>query len=287
MSLSELDSVNRTRWADDAVVDLYATAGTGRTDIWSDPGEQAAVSAIASRVRNAPILDVGVGGGRTTSLLRLLSDHYVGVDYTPEMVEAARRNHPGVDLRLADARDLSQFERNSFGLVVFSYNGLDAIGHVERARALSQLAAVLRPGGVLLYSTHNRSGPCFRATALHPAGSPVAHTWTRGYRIGFATVGALTAPVRLPRAIRNRRRLQRAARDHGSWAVAPNEAHDFGLLLHYVTMAGLHAEVSAAGLVLEAVFDAERGASLPLDADSTEARYFHVVASKPEPARAE
>ncbi|WP_338180469.1 class I SAM-dependent methyltransferase [Jatrophihabitans sp.] len=273
--------MNRTRWSDEAVVEQYSADGGGRMDIWSDPGEQAAVAAVASRVRGVPILDLGVGGGRTTSLLRLLSDDYVGVDYTPAMVDAARLNHPDVDLRLADARDLSGLPRAAFGLVVFSYNGLDAIDHDGRQLALAEMAAALRPGGVLLYSTHNRSGPCFRATALHPAGSPVAHTWSRGYRLGFTAVGALTAPVRLPRAVRNRRRLQPSVRDHGSWAVAPNEAHDFGLLLHYVTLAGVRAELDAVGLVLEAVFDAERGAPLALDSDPTHARYFHVVAAKP------
>jgi len=278
-STSELDRVNRGEWARDRVVGQFGAAGAGdRLDTWSDPGEQAAVTAIASLVRGRPILDVGVGGGRTTRLLRLLSDDYVAVDYTQEMVDACRANFPDADVRLSDARDLSQFETGRFALVVFSYNGLDAIGHFDRLTALAEMARVLAPGGVLLYSTHNLDGPCHRATPLRLAGSPVAHTWTRAYRIGFAILRLLQAPVVLPRAIRNYRRLQALAIGHGSWAIGPNEAHDFGLLVHYVSRAGIEEEVERAGLSVHAVLDAEHGHEVSAGADASAVRYFHVLA---------
>lgn len=282
---SELDRVNRGEWSQADVVRRFGAAGAGgRMDSWSDPGEQAAVSAIAPLVRNGPILDVGVGGGRTTRLLRLLSDDYVAVDYTQEMVDACRANFPGVDVRQADARDLADFDDGRFALVVFSYNGLDAVDHLGRAAALDEMARVLAPGGVLLYSTHNKDGPCYRATPLRPAGAPAAHAWSRSYRLGFAALRVMTAPIQLPRAVRNHRRLRRLAVDRGFWAIAPNEGHDFGLLVHYVTRAGVQREVSEAGLTVEAVLDAEYGNPLAPDDDVHGVRYFHVIGRKPVPS---
>lgn len=102
---------------------------------WLDDGERVAIEAVASELRGLPLLDIGVGGGRTTSLLRLLTDDYVGVDWSPEMVEVCRSNHPGADISQADARDLSAFASSTFKCVVFSFNGLDSIAdHEERAR---------------------------------------------------------------------------------------------------------------------------------------------------------
>ena len=89
---------------------------------WLDNGERATLESVASEVRGLPVLDLGVGGGRTTSLLRLVTDDYVGVDWSPEMVEVCRSQHPGVDIRQADARDLSEFSSFTFKLVLFSFN---------------------------------------------------------------------------------------------------------------------------------------------------------------------
>lgn len=102
------------------------------------------------------VLDLGVGTGRTTRRLAAMARTYVGIDITPGMIERARRLHPGVDLRLGDASDLTEFEAGSFDLVVFSYHGIDYL-HPDRSRqrCLAEVARVLRPGGVFLASRHN------------------------------------------------------------------------------------------------------------------------------------
>src|ERR1700728_306396 len=69
---------------------------------WINVGERTAVLGLADLVRGKRILDIGVGAGRTVSLLRLLSDAYVGVDYTPGQVTACQRRYPHLDIRLAD-----------------------------------------------------------------------------------------------------------------------------------------------------------------------------------------
>ena len=74
---------------------------------FTDPGERAALDLIREEIRKKPILDVGVGTGRTIPLLSPLTADYRALDYLPAMVEASRRRYPGVRIDLGDARDLS------------------------------------------------------------------------------------------------------------------------------------------------------------------------------------
>jgi len=104
-----------------------------------------------------------------------------------------------------------------------------------------------------------RAGPCFRATPLRQAGSPVAHTWSRTYRMLRASAAVVQDPARCP-ALRELAPALAAQSDAGEWAIGPVEAHDFALLVHYVTLRQAHGELDEAGLTLERAFDAERGA---------------------------
>src|SRR3954465_7082675 len=78
--------------------------------------EAVILNSIEMEVRDQPVLDLGVGSGRTTPHLRRISSKYTGLDYSPEMIATCRRSYPGVDFLVGDARDLSAFEAGSFGL---------------------------------------------------------------------------------------------------------------------------------------------------------------------------
>lgn len=78
------------------------------------------------------ILDLGVGGGRTTPFLSRSASRYVGVDYSEEMIRACRAKFPHLQFAVADASDLSQYADASFDSVVFSYNGLDCLAPREK-----------------------------------------------------------------------------------------------------------------------------------------------------------
>ena len=201
-----VDETNRPLWS--GVADEYAIEG------WGDPGEPLALILAADGARGRPVLDLGVGGGRTTALLRLVSSVYVGIDYTPELVDMCRRRHPGTDIRLGDARHLPDVADGSQGLVVFSNNGIDAVDHDGRGRILSEAHRVLGADGVLCYSTLNKDGPLFGA---HP-GNTVGITWQIGSLLPTPTADAVAATGdgvedSGMRAVRNWRRLRgRSAR---------------------------------------------------------------------------
>ncbi|HWI66980.1 MAG TPA: class I SAM-dependent methyltransferase [Nitrospiraceae bacterium] len=102
------------------------------------------------------ILDVGVGGGRTTPYLSAIASRYVGVDYSEEMIRACRSKFPHLRFNVADASDLSQFADASFDSIVFSFNGLDCLAPYEnRENCLRECHRVLKAGGVYIFSTHN------------------------------------------------------------------------------------------------------------------------------------
>ena len=89
----------------DGVRTWYAVDGSGDPLVYlhggfSDAGEQQAIARITQAVLDGDVLDLGIGAGRTTSILAPIARSYVGSDYSPGMVAAARAAHPDVDLRV-------------------------------------------------------------------------------------------------------------------------------------------------------------------------------------------
>ncbi len=56
---------------------------------------------------------------------------------------------------VCDARNMTQFQDESFDFVLFSYNGIDYVGLESRSRLLQEMHRVCKVGGVICFSTHN------------------------------------------------------------------------------------------------------------------------------------
>src|SRR5215467_9359761 len=96
------------------------------------------------------ILDIGVGGGRTSQYLAGTASRYVGIDYAPEMIRICREKFPQWEYLEASATDLSPFECGSFDAVVLSYNMLDDLVPDEsRWHCLEECHRVLHENGFL------------------------------------------------------------------------------------------------------------------------------------------
>jgi SAM-dependent methyltransferase len=92
-------------------------------------------------------LDVGCGEGRLCRMLkRDTVAEAIGVDPTDALVAEARRRDPGGDYRLGRAEALA-FDDASFDLVV---SCLTLVDIDDAARAISEMARVMRPGATLL-----------------------------------------------------------------------------------------------------------------------------------------
>jgi SAM-dependent methyltransferase len=100
------------------------------------------------------MLDIGVGGGRTTRHFAPLVHSYIGVDLSERMVRVSRRRFPRERFEMADVRALP-FADSSFDFVLFSFNGLDYVPPEDRRRALREIRRVGRAGGWFCFSAHN------------------------------------------------------------------------------------------------------------------------------------
>ena len=103
------------------------------------------------------ILDVGCGGGLVCEPLARLGAAMTGIDPAAENIEAARRHAAGqnldIDYRVARIEDLVA-EGRSFDAVTC----LEVVEHVPDVGAFLKIcAALVRPGGLMLLSTINRT----------------------------------------------------------------------------------------------------------------------------------
>ena len=256
----ELDDAS---WGSDDVVDNFATDG------YTDAGEAAALAAVSDR-RRGDVLDIGIGGGRTTGLLRPAARSYVGLDISPEMLDLARDRFPDADLREGDAVGLAGLPDDAFDLVVFSFNGLDALDHAQRATALAAMARVLRPGGRVVFSSLNLDGVSFDERPLRVAGGPLSP------RFRYHLAHAVRHPVSMVRSVRNYRQNRQEAEDGRGWGMRPLRAHEFRFVVHFATMEETVAEASAAGLEVIAAYADDGGEHAP-DTAHTDADYVHFV----------
>ena len=196
-----MPDVRESSWDAADVVSRFA-ASTGFTD----PGEAAALRAVAEWA-GGDVLDIGVGGGRTTGLLASSARSYVGVDLSSVMLDVARRRHPDVDLRLGDAADLAGLPDAAYDLVVFSFNGLDALDHAGRGAALQAMARVARPDGRVLFSSLNLDGVSYDERPWRVAGGVLGPRFRHHLRY------AASHPSSVRRSLHNYRRARQESED--------------------------------------------------------------------------
>ena len=111
--------------------------------------------------KNAKILDIGCGAGRTT--INLYKNGYkdiIGLDLSSKLIEYAKnyveKNKLNIEFINGDATKLG-FEDNVFDVVIFSYNGMQCIpGKNNRDSILKEVYRVLKPGGLYIFTAHNR-----------------------------------------------------------------------------------------------------------------------------------
>ena len=123
------------------------------------PPEETILRLMLPRLATATMLDLGVGGGRTTLHFAKWVREYVGADYSPIMIEQCQKRfsgYPGhLSFQVCDARSMDLFEGGSFDFILFSFNGIDYVTHEERLMVLKEIRRVGKPGGYFCFSSHN------------------------------------------------------------------------------------------------------------------------------------
>jgi SAM-dependent methyltransferase len=172
-------------------------------------------------LETADVLDIGIGGGRTTKYLSGKCRSYTGIDYSEKFVDSCRKRFPQLKIDLCDARDLSRFPSGSFDFVNFSFNGIDYVDLEGREKIFSGISRILKPGGIFFFSTHNREHSSFNK-------KPWTNK-TNSFVINLKTFLKLL-PF-LPRKAKNKRHETITA----DFAIINDFAHNYSLMTFYTT----------------------------------------------------
>jgi SAM-dependent methyltransferase len=261
ISSNEMDSeqANTSYWKADHVRD-YATRGLR-------PVERVVIDRYRDRLAGGKVLELGCGAGRVTGHLAEVAGHVHALDISPSMVAYCRWAYPRSSFRIADMRDLDEYDDGLFDAVVASFNVVDVLTHEERQQALETWRRVLRPNGLFIMSSHNRGHVTKVPT---PSGQVIASLRSGSPKRVAASV------AKLPRRVRNRRRMGRFERRESDYAVVTDSGGDYGLLHYYITRDDQARQLAQVGLDLIEALDlsgdpVEPGDSAP---DTPEIHYI-------------
>jgi SAM-dependent methyltransferase len=200
------------------------------------------------RWQETDMLDLGVGAGRTALTFANLARSYVGLDYAPRMIDLCRA-HVGesesVQFVVGDATDLSAFHGRRFGLVLFSFNGLDCIDHEGRLKVLGEVRKVLSDDGRFFFSAHSLCVYPLRLKWPRKGGDSLARwAWRCGRRLEWF----------VKQKWANRHLRIEEVRQRG-WALIADGDPGFNSRWLYILPELQVRQLSEAGFDVEAVYD--------------------------------
>jgi len=238
------------------------------------PAEATILSHYRSEIAGGRILDLGVGAGRTAPFLLELSADYIGADYSPEMIKRCRSLFPGVEFAVVDARNLSRFSDSEFDLVLFSFNGIDQVGHADRLLILKEVHRVLKNGGLFVFSSHNRNTHLRRPWHL-------SHLTEADTPVQF-----VRKLVEFPGGIVNHLLRIRFQIKNDQYCILNDEAHMYSLMQYYISCSSQKAQLRHSGFEDIAALDRDGRWLSDEECDTCRDDWIHYVCRRSSPVPA-
>ncbi len=190
--------------------------------------EQTVLNILRNQLPYMKMLDIGVGGGRTTAFFAGLTREYVGIDYSQEMIRVCQRKFNDHSKKIifarVDARNMTLFRDGEFDFVLFSSNGIDCVDHLDRIRILREIKRITKNHGYFLFSSLNLNalqGACSVSLSSNPT--------------KFAqNIGEINRLLFLRLTNRYAWKMIRANPKELQYVIFNNGHYDFGLKLHYI-----------------------------------------------------
>jgi demethylmenaquinone methyltransferase/2-methoxy-6-polyprenyl-1,4-benzoquinol methylase len=207
VSVGQQAQADRIRQMFDQVAARY----DARNRLFSADRDQAWRRRAARRAALGPgqtALDLCTGTGKLAhELLPYVgpSGRVIGIDFSPAMLEQARRREPQIEFRLGDVTHLSEADSSVDAVTI----GFGLRNLVDREAALREMFRVLRPGGrlVILEFAPPARGPLMRAYRFYlsrvmPAVAALrSANEASAYRYLAETVQAFPQPAELARQL--------------------------------------------------------------------------------------
>lgn len=116
---------NKKTYSSEKIIKHYASAHNLQKP------EEIILNLIKNNLSEFNMLDIGVGGGRTTIAFAHLVKHYTAIDYSEGMIANCKKNllckFPKAKFEVADVRELNSFKDNEFDFILYSFNGIDYV----------------------------------------------------------------------------------------------------------------------------------------------------------------
>jgi ubiquinone/menaquinone biosynthesis C-methylase UbiE len=107
---------------------------------------------------NMNMIDIGVGGGRTTIHFAPLVNNYLGIDIIKDFTDFLEKkyiNSPTYKFKCMDVLDLDK-QNNKYDFVLFSHNGIDNLLDIQSyINALNNMNTICSNNGYVCFSSHN------------------------------------------------------------------------------------------------------------------------------------
>ncbi|MEV5962519.1 DUF480 domain-containing protein [Kribbella sp. NPDC051952] len=143
---------DRVRSSYDAVAETYADNLVDELD--GLPFETWLLDRVVAQANGSPVVEVGSGPGHITNYLADRGADATGVDFSPAMVEEARRRFPDRSFEVGDLRRLGRPPTSSGWAAVLAWYSLIHLAAAELPDAIGALVRPLDPGGWLVLALH-------------------------------------------------------------------------------------------------------------------------------------
>ncbi len=205
------------------------------------PSEKALFEKCKEKILGKKVLDIGIGGGRTTAYFANIDCDYTGVDYIEEFANLVSAKHKQLKIKQCDARVMSMFTDNSFDFILFSFNGIDNMDSESRIKIFKEIFRVLKSDGVFMFSTHNRDYKYFNKM-------PWQEKWQ--FKWNYFKL-CLVVLKNYPQHLKMKKH-----EFHGQdYSIINDIAHNFKILTYYISSAKQKKQLESLGFKNTKTFD--------------------------------